>query len=472
MRLLVPHVEGLIRSNPVMKEEAAGQTSFASWPLRRAATAIGEDQPGVQNADEVEERTRRSNLTLLILFRWCAIIGQILTIAAVHFWLGIELHVVPMFGVVAILVGVNMISLWRARRALHISSGELLSELLIDIAALTVQLYLSGGSTNPFISLFLLQVILSAVLLDRRSTWLVVAVTTTTFLFLAFWHLPIGMPMHHSDELFGLHVQGMLICFMLASVLLAVLIGQINTNLRRRDAYIARLQQRSAEEDHIVRLGLLASGAAHELSTPLATLSVILQDWQKMERLTADRELAGEMNEMSEQLARCKTILSDILISSGEARAEGTLRTTTKRFVDDAVSEWQSRHKPASFDYTNTIEADEQIISDLALRQVLFNVLDNAFEASPSWIGVAVGHLDGSLHVTVSDAGGGFAAEMLREIGKPYRTTKSRPGRGLGLFLVCNVVRKLGGHISARNGEFGGASVTLSLPLAALRASP
>jgi len=61
-----------------------------------------------------------------------------------------------------------------------------------------------------------------------------------------------------------------------------------------------------------------------------------------------------------------------------------------------------------------------------------------------------------------------FSAEMLAEFGKPYRSSKGRPGGGLGLFLVVNVVRKLGGLVVAENAASRGAIVTLTLPLASL----
>ena len=74
----------------------------------------------------------------------------------------------------------------------------------------------------------------------------------------------------------------MLVCFVLDAALLVVFVTRINRNLRERDAQLADLRQHAAEEDHIVRMGLLASGAAHELGTPLASLSVILGDWRRM----------------------------------------------------------------------------------------------------------------------------------------------------------------------------------------------
>ncbi|NWM54803.1 sensor histidine kinase, partial [Escherichia coli] len=101
-----------------------------------------------------------------------------------------------------------------------------------------------------------------------------------------------------------------LICFALIAVLLVLLITRIARNLREGDAERAAIRQRAAEEDHIVRMGLLASGAAHELGTPLSSLSVILGDWQRMPRIAADRDLAQDIADMQAEVARCKTIVS------------------------------------------------------------------------------------------------------------------------------------------------------------------
>ena len=113
------------------------------------------------------------------------------------------------------------------------------------------------------------------------------------------------------------------------------------------------------------------------------------------------------------------------------------------------------------------------MISDIALQQVIGNVLDNALEASPDWVGVDVRRDGDRLSLVVSDHGPGFAPEVLERLGRPYTSTKDGAGRGLGLFLVTNVVRKLGGTVAAANRPGGGAIVSLSLPLEALTpASP
>src|SRR6185369_3477403 len=97
-------------------------------------------------------------------------------------------------------------------------------------------------------------------------------------------------------------------------------ISRINANLRRRDARLAALRQRAAEEDHIVRMGLLASGAAHELGTPLSSLSVLIGDWKSMPRFADDTDMQEDLEDMEAAIKRCKTIVSGILMSAGEAR--------------------------------------------------------------------------------------------------------------------------------------------------------
>ena len=132
------------------------------------------------------------------------------------------------------------------------------------------------------------------------------------------------------------------------------------------------------------------------------------------------------------------------------------------------VDDWDDSRNPSKFEYTNRLATDFMIASDLLLQQVLFNVLDNALEASPAWVGIDITEDGTMLSIAVRDAGPGFAPEMLAEFGKPYRSTKQRPGSGLGLFLVVNVLRKLGGQATAVNIPTGGAIVELRVPIAAL----
>ncbi len=422
--------------------------------------------------NSIQEIANRKNLLLLVSLRWLAVIGQVAAIAGADFWLGISLPVWKMGAVIGFLIALNLVTLYRYKSGAVITNAELFLELLLDVAALTVQLYFSGGATNPFVSLFLLQAVLAAVLLRPLSTWTIVAVTSGCFVWLTFYYNEIGFSMLGRDQLqsrtFGLHTYGTFISFLLAAVLLVLFVTRIDQNIRDRDMRLAELRQQSAEEEHIVRMGLLASGAAHELGTPLATLSVILNDWERMPALHADDELATELAEMQVQLNRCKEIVSGILKSSGEARGENSEACSIVSFIDGVVDEWEVSRGSAKLHYTNRLHDDFIIASDILLKQILFNILDNAFEASPGWIGLDISRDGGLIVISVRDAGTGFSSDMLAEFGKPYMSTKQRPGSGLGLFLVVNVLRKLGGKASALNVPSGGAIVELSLPVHAL----
>jgi len=420
----------------------------------------------------IQARTNKKNLLLLVALRWLAVGGQVAAIAVAFFLMDIPLPLGAMSSVLLLLILLNLATLHRAKSDSRITNTELFLQLMLDVVALTVQLQLSGGAANPFISLYLLQVILGAVLLRAWSVWTLVVATSLGFIGLSLSHDEIGpilFAQGHGQALYAsLHMQGMFICFLLAAVLLVVFLTRINRNLRDRDKQVAEFRQQLAEEEHIVRLGLLASGAAHELGTPLATLSVILNDWERLPALKQNAELSLEFEEMRLALGRCKEIISGVLVSAGEARGEEAERTSLVAFFDDVIMEWQEIRDPARLDYHNFFAPDMMIASDLLLKQIVGNVLDNAFEASPDWLAVTISREQDHLQIAVRDRGPGFQPEKLARIGKIHQSTKGRPGRGLGLFLVVSVLRKLGGTLATANLPEGGARVVIRLPMAAL----
>ncbi|MCX7318563.1 MAG: ATP-binding protein [Hyphomicrobiales bacterium] len=416
----------------------------------------------------LDETTNAKNINLLIQLRWIAVVGQVLTIAFVHFAMGVELPLMPMISVLCGSIFLNVISQEWLRKQTDARDRELLMLLLLDVAALTAQLYLSGGATNPFVSLYLLQVTLGAMLLNARSTWIIVVIACACFAGLIPFHRPLALPESMADNLFQLHIWGTLICFALDAALIVVFMTRIARNLRDRDSGLAALRQQAAEEDHIVRMGLLASGAAHELGTPLASLSVILSDWRRMPALAKDPVLMEEIAEMQADVQRCKAIVTGILMSAGDMRGEAPVVTSVNDFFGELVEDWRVARSSGTLVYENHFGNDMPIVSDSALKQMIFNVLDNANEVSPLWIRLALERDGDTLALKVSDMGPGFPADTLANLGKPYNSSKGQTGRGLGLFLVFNAVRKLGGSVLADNRPVGGAVVTLSLPLSAL----
>ncbi len=410
----------------------------------------------------------RRNMSLLIQLRWLAVGGQLATIGVVIGLMGIALPLAPLIAAVAALIIVNIVSLALLGRGRPVTNIELTAALLIDVAVLAWQLHHSGGLSNPFASLFLLQVVIGAILLSPRSSWAIVAATLAALAALSVKPTPLLLPARYAGDPLGLYLQGSFVCFVLIAVLLVAFVTRISRNLRDRDAALAAARQRAAEEDHIVRMGLLASGAAHELGTPLSTLSVLIGDWRRSPRLAKEEELQEDLLEMDAAVQRCKTIVSGILMSAGEARGVAPRLTTMRAFLTDIVEDSRAGRLPGTVEFNDVFGADVAIVSDPALRQVIGNVLDNAAEVSPDWIGVTASR-DGDMAVIeIADRGPGFSEEMLEHFGQPYRSTKGRPGGGLGLFLLVNVLRKLGGGASVANRDPGGALVRILLPISAI----
>lgn len=416
----------------------------------------------------VVNRVGHNNMLQLIQLRWIAVLGQLTTIVLVTLAFDIHLPLVQMLQVLGCLTAFNIASHLRWHERPIVTSREMFFAFLVDVGILTAQLYLSGGITNPFLFLYLLQVILGAVLLETWASWSVAVIISLCLLALSLFSEALVLPVHQEGRLSPLYLAGILICFVLNAVLLVFFIVRIKRNLWEGSAQLADLQQRAAEEDQIVRMGLLASGAAHELGTPLATLSVILGDWRHMPEFSQNVERQEEIREMQTQLQHCKNIVSSILLSAGEARGESAVRTTIHTFMQQLITEWRTTRAVETFVYENDITSDIPVVFDSTLKQMICNVLDNALEASPNWLSLKIACVDGWMTITVMDAGSGFAPTVLAQLGKPYQSTKQKLGRGLGLFFAMNVARKLGGVVTAYNRAQGGAVVEMSLPLAAL----
>ncbi|HVJ01458.1 MAG TPA: ATP-binding protein [Sphingomonas sp.] len=409
------------------------------------------------------ETAAAENMRQLIQLRWIAVAGQTLTILLVHFGLGVQLPVVEMLGVALALATANLLSTMAMLRH-RVRDSDVLLALLLDMGALTLQLYFSGGATNPFISLYLLQVVLGAILLPPAAVALLLAATGLSYALLIVRHVPLALPTGLVADSADLFAIGRWIGFVMVAGLLVLFIVRISRNLRARDAHVADLRQHAAEEEGIVRMGLFASGAAHELGTPLGTLSVILADWRRETRIAGDPQLLAEVEEMQTEVQRCKAIVSDILHSAGQPRGEAMERIAAETFLDAIAEAWRATQLHLPFDYRASGANGAVIAVDPALRQAVWNLLDNAAEASPAGVRLSAEIEDHMLVIAVRDWGDGFAPETLAHLGQLFQSTKGA-GHGLGLFLASNVARRLGGRLEARNLTGGGAEVRLLLPL-------
>lgn len=267
--------------------------------------------------NSITQNTNRQNLWQLILLRAIAIFFQISAIIFVNFLLKISLPLQEMFLVLIALILLNFFSFYRFKKQKKITDKSLFLELFFDVSAFALLIYFSGGIANPFISLFLLQVIIATILLKQNHAWMIAAITIIYYVILSFNYRHLHAFHQHGQGMgfFDLHLQGMLLSHILASILLLIFIGKIMNNLRLRDEKIHKMK----EENQMVRTALLAVSAAHELSTPLATISVILGDWKNV---NLNDDLKEDVKKIEKQIQRCEKIISEILENSGRKRVK------------------------------------------------------------------------------------------------------------------------------------------------------
>jgi two-component system, sensor histidine kinase RegB len=402
----------------------------------------------------------RKNLRLLVWLRSFAITGQLVTVYVTTHWLAIPLPTGPLWGIIAGLVGVNLLTFIRLRFVRGVSEYELLAQLLVDILALTGLLHYSGGAANPFASLYIVQVMIAAIVLPALYTWCVAALTIALYTLLLFWKVEVPYFLHHHiGNYFNIHVQGMWVSFILLALLVAGFIVRISTVMRRQDQLLA-------EAERIGAVGTLAAGAAHELGTPLATITLLAQQYESAAGNEDERKRAMILRE---QTARCKDILTRITTAAGVMRAESGLRMPLDTFLNEIVESWKAQRPDvqSQLHLSGTMPAPD-IVAEYGLQQAIMNLLHNASDASPQSVTVYAQWTASVLKLSIRDQGRGLPPQFHDSLGEPGNTTKAT-GLGLGVFLARNVITRLGGALSIDNHAQGGVCAEIILPLDKLR---
>jgi two-component system sensor histidine kinase RegB len=408
-----------------------------------------------------------SQLRRLVALRSMAVAAQLLTLAAVWKLLELELDWLPMLLAIAVLSTVNLLTGLRLRSSRPVSSPELFAQLCMDVLALSVLLYYGGGSTNPFVSLYLLPLVIAAATLPGRYTWGMAAVTAACYSALMFYYVPLPHNHNHSsDSAFNAHVMGMWLGFVVSAMVVAYFVVRMAQAVRSRDETLARVREEILRNERIVALGTQAAGAAHELGTPLSTMSVVIGE------LKHDTEAQPEWREaltiLDEQVRGCKRILDKIL-ANAQDNGDAMLQPVNQ-LMAEVLDEWQLLRPTAQYRYHHSDSQPAPSVSvDATLRAALMNLLNNAADAAPQAIDIQAHWDDARFTLDILDHGKGLSKEAELKAGSAFFTTKTG-GRGLGLFLANATIERMGGSVRLFNRGTGGATTQLILPLAGAKA--
>lgn len=373
---------------------------------------------------------------------------------------------IPALQLLLIVGGLAMFNFWvwrRHKEALPVSDREFFVQLLVDLFALTSILYYTGGASNPFVYFFLLPMIISAAALPQIYTWAIAAISVCSYTLLMLWRVEVPEFINvHSKSAMDLHSAGMWLGFMVLSVLIATFVSAMAATVRERDRYLARLRETALRDERVVAVATLAAGAAHELSTPLATMAVVTGEILREYPPAGYPALHKDLTILRDQIARCKEALSVISASAGAARAESAERISLDTFMRETVAEVTRLRPGSNVRLQPAAQAGAQplIAVERTIRQALLNVLHNAVDVSPDFVRLTCSWDAATLSIAVVDRGGGLKPGSLERPG----ISSKEGGLGLGLFLSHAALTQAGGSLDVADNDEGGTTVSLRLP--------
>ncbi len=408
----------------------------------------------------------RRNLIELCALRFVMLAIFVLALAVGWLGSGVLLHELPIMlpVVLALFVLVNVLTALRLKSVERVHSDELFLQLLIDMLLLTGLFYATGGSSNPFVTYYLVPLAIAASALSRQQA-LVLAV-----LMLLAYSLLVWMPGAGSASVawpwqsYQGHLLGMWVNFVISVLVLAIFLSRMQARLRSQEREMAIQQRHLLQRQQATAMGALAADAVHDLATPLATMTLLAEELAVDNTNLLLQSLQG-------QLVRCRHILSN-LREQARAPEQAPVKTLAAH-IDSCVHDLKNQfsHKQLQVDLAE--HGQMTIALPWLVRQVISNGLKNAFEAANQMVSLSVQCHQQQLVLNIEDDGAGFAADLLAAMTEPsaFSLSTKPDGMGLGLYLAHVTLTDIGGRLVLANRELPavGARLSIVLPLAGLQ---
>ncbi|MBI0327005.1 ATP-binding protein [Burkholderia plantarii] len=413
--------------------------------------------------------TGRVNLGNLFWLRTLAILGQLVTIAVAQSFFGANLPLPAMLGVIALEVVFNGLTWLRVLRARPETNFELMGQLWVDIGALSALLFLSGGTTNPFVSLYLPSLAIAAAVLPWHLMVWLAAFSVACYFTLGFNSVPLNLD--NPANLFDYYRAGQGVNFLVSVGLIAWFVARMSNALRQRDAALGEAQQRLLRDERAVALGVQAATVAHEMGTPLSTIAMLTEELRDAAR--ADPGLArydADLKVLEEQMSQCTSALARL-----RSRASGPTRESVAAWLETFGRHWRLRHPHVQFDQIGEGPSGVELVDSVAAGQILTILLDNAARASRDRVTLQarltrVSDRD-TIVFEVVDNGPGIPPALRESLGTaPVDSTQG--GNGVGLYLAFSAAARLGGTIELNDAQPRGTRALLRLPVVSSTVRP
>lgn len=409
------------------------------------------------------------NLRSLLWMRTFALIGQSLILLYVLTTSGTFDGLRGVAASLLVLGTLTALSLRRSYGPWPVTDNEFLMQLLLDVIGWSVLMYFTGGANNPFVSYFIVPVVIAAAVLPRAYTWSLALCAGSIYGLLLFYYQPFPVFSPHSGmDHAGMghgsntgHVVGMWFNFLVSVGLIAFFVVRMAQTMQRQKQRLAEQREDRLRDDQILAVASLAAGTAHELGTPLSTMAVLLDEMLSDPSLNTQARQDCEL--LKAQVQQCKSTMSALTRTAELDGAHQRQLVPVGEFVHDVMERWRVRRPNVNYAF-HCAEGSPALALDTTLAQAIENLLNNAADSGTDRVALTVTWDSESVAIQVRDWGKGIAPEQMATLGKPV-VHANRTGLGIGLMLSQATVERYHGTLKLVNHEEGGVLATLQIPL-------
>lgn len=419
------------------------------------------------NNDQTSNRSLR--LQTLVRLRWLAVGGQSIAVLITAFWLQFPLPLISCLVLIASLALVNTYVTLRYPPTHRLQPPAAFALLGLDLAQITGLLFITGGLTNPFAPLLCVPVIISSASQPKSHSIILAGFAVIAITALAF--SPFPLPWYPGTVLLMPRVLTAGIWFAIVSMtaFAAFYTYRVSLEASELSEALTATELVLQREKHLSQLDGLAAAAAHELGTPLATISVVAKEMER--ELGNDPRFGEDVHLLRSQSERCRDILKRLTTLSSESEEHMRLLP-----LSSLIEEVMAPHREFGI-HIELIEKGDRATEPVGNRNAgilygLGNLLENAVDYAKKQVTVTVEHTTDRVRVTIADDGDGFAPDILQRIGEPYVTRRQKDdsagGLGLGLFIAKTLLERSGARLRFENGgpDRPGTRVSVEWPRA------
>ena len=388
-----------------------------------------------------------------ITLRWIGIIGQLISIYTVYFFLNLDFPFILTNLIIFVGIFSNLFLIYIYKKT-QLSDRSALIFLLIDIFQLSFLIYLTGGVVNPFVIFLIIPSVFASSNLGLRTNLLLVVTTILTIVFLTFYSKDLPSPLNehfHVDTYYYFSIPVALIIALVFLNYFAIIFGKES---RLRKEALNKMEEIMAKEHEMLSLGGQAAAAAHSLGTPLSTIKIITQELK--DQLKNRKDLSQDIDLLSSQVERCNEILKRLSLNPNEEDDFIDENFTIRDILKEIVSSFEeTSNKKFILNFDQDLNP-KKMTRSIEIVYGLRNFIGNANKYSNKKILIDLKSNSEITEIKIQDDGIGYPTDVLSKIGEPYLKSfynKSRAGLGLGIFIGKNLLEKNFALINCSNSK-------------------